>query len=96
MRRFAFGARFFSRLASLIGALSAGVAAAAEMGLDGSLRPVRGAMAMAEAAARMDVAALLLAPESAAEAAAVEGVRVLPARTLSAGDWLAGLRDESP
>jgi magnesium chelatase family protein len=73
------------------------VAAAAEMGLDGSLRPVRGAMAMAEAAARMELEALLLAPESAAEAAAVEGVRVVPARTLAeAADILWGTIEAPP
>jgi len=58
------------------------IAAAAEMGLDGSLRPVRGAMAMAEEAARLDLDGMLVAPESAVEAAAVPGLRVLPARTL--------------
>jgi magnesium chelatase family protein len=73
------------------------VAAAAEMGLDGSLRPVRGAMAMAEAAARMEIEALLLAPESAAEAAAVDGVRVVPARTLAeAADILWGTIEPPP
>jgi magnesium chelatase family protein len=59
------------------------VAAAAELGLDGALRPVRGAMAMAETASRLGLDGLLMAPASAAEAAAVGGVPVLAARSLN-------------
>jgi magnesium chelatase family protein len=59
------------------------IAAAAELGLDGALRPVRGAMAMAETASRLGLDALVMAPASAAEAAAVGGVRVLAARSLN-------------
>ncbi len=58
------------------------IAAAAELALDGTLRPVRGALAMAAAAARHDLDALVLAPESAGEAAAIAGVPVMAARTL--------------
>src|SRR5205814_8299299 len=59
------------------------IAAAAELGLDGALRPVRGAMAMAETAAQLGLDGLVMAPASAAEAAAVGGVRVLAARSLN-------------
>ena len=58
------------------------VAAAAELGLDGALRPVRGALAMAEAAGRLGVDALVVAPESASEAALAGTVPVIAARTL--------------
>ena len=58
------------------------IAAAAELGLDGTLRPVRGAMAMAESAARLGLDGLLMSPESAAEAASVAGAPVLAARSL--------------
>jgi magnesium chelatase family protein len=58
------------------------VAAAAELGLDGGLRPVRGALAMAEAAARVGADALVVAPASAAEAAMAGSVPVIAARSL--------------
>ena len=58
------------------------VAAAAELGLDGGLRPVRGALAMAEAAGRVGVDALVVAPGSAAEAAMAGTVPVIAARSL--------------
>lgn len=58
------------------------VAAAAELGLDGRLRPVRGALAMADAATRAGIPELVVAPESAAEAALAGTVRVLAARNL--------------
>ena len=58
------------------------VAAAAELGLDGRLRPVRGALAMAEAARRAGVEALVVAGESAAEAGLGGGVEIIAARDL--------------
>ena len=58
------------------------VAAAAELGLDGALRPVRGALAMAEAAGILGVDALIVAPQSAAEAALAGTVPVIAARSL--------------
>ena len=71
------------------------VAAVAELGLDGALRPVRGALAMAQDAARAGVSELLMAPQNAAEAAQVPGISVLAARTLNeAVDILCG-RSES-
>lgn len=59
------------------------IAAAAELGLDGTLRPVRGAMAMAESAHQLGLDGLVMSPESAAEAAAVAGAPVVPAGTLT-------------
>jgi magnesium chelatase family protein len=58
------------------------VAAAAELGLDGRLRPVRGALAMAEAARRAGVEALIVAGESAVEAGLGGGVEIIAARDL--------------
>jgi magnesium chelatase family protein len=58
------------------------VAAAAELGLDGTLRPVRGALAMAEAAGRVGAEALVVSPESATEAALAGTVPVIAARSL--------------
>lgn len=54
---------------------------AGELSLNGELRPVRGALAMAWHAAGAG-RTLILPPENAAEAALVEGIRVLPARHL--------------
>ena len=45
------------------------VGAAAELGLDGRLRPVHGVLAMMEAAGRLGLDGMLVAPENAAEAA---------------------------
>jgi len=47
-----------------------------ELSLDGSLRPVRGALSIAVCAARRGIQNLLLPSENAAEAAVAEGVRV--------------------
>jgi magnesium chelatase family protein len=58
------------------------VAAAAELGLDGALRPVRGALAMAEAAGREGAEALIVSPQSATEAALAGTVPVIAARSL--------------
>lgn len=54
---------------------------AGELSLNGELRPVRGALAMAWCAARAG-RTLILPVENAAEAALVKNARVLPARTL--------------
>jgi len=73
------------------------VAAAAELGLDGTLRPVRGAMAMADTARHLELDCLFMSPESAAEALAVVGAPVIPARTLTeAVDILWGRAEPSP
>ncbi len=58
------------------------VAAVGELGLDGSVRPVSGVLALAESARRRGVGALLLPLANAREAALVEGLEVLPVATL--------------
>ncbi|MGI9538571.1 MAG: YifB family Mg chelatase-like AAA ATPase [Miltoncostaeaceae bacterium] len=59
-----------------------GVGAVGELGLDGCLRPVAGALVMAEHAARSGWQRLVVPAASAAEAALVEGVEVLGATGL--------------
>ena len=59
-----------------------GVWSAAELGLDGSLRSVRGVLALALAARSQGVRALLVASANAAEARLVEGLTVWAAGTL--------------
>jgi magnesium chelatase family protein len=60
-----------------------GVAAVGELGLDGTLRPVRGALSVAEACKASRVSTLFLPEENAPEAAVVGGVEVFGARNLS-------------
>ena len=70
------------------------VGAAAELGLDGRLRPIQGAIAIAEAAGRQGLEGLLVAPENAVEASLAEAVPVLPAYDLyEAVQILAGRAD---
>ena len=67
----------------------AGVWCAGELGLDGQLRPVRGALAIALAARRAGARALLLPAANAAEAALVEKLAVWAACDLGqALQWL--------
>ncbi|MEY4296979.1 MAG: hypothetical protein RLZZ423_158 [Cyanobacteriota bacterium] len=67
----------------------AGVWCAGELGLDGRLRPVRGALAMALAARRAGARALLLPASNLAEAALVEELAIWPAADLAqALQWL--------
>jgi magnesium chelatase family protein len=54
-----------------------------ELGLEGDLRPVRGAISVALAARRAGMTGLILPAGNAAEAAAVEGVAVFGASSLS-------------
>ena len=73
------------------------VAAAAELGLDGRLRPVGGVLACAEAAGRHGLEAIVVSPENAAEAALADAVRVLPAHDLyEAVEMLCGRADPPP
>lgn len=58
------------------------ILAYAEVGLDGRLRPSRGTLSAAITARRRGLNAILVAPESAREAAEVEGIEVLAAGTL--------------
>ncbi len=54
-----------------------------ELSLDGSLKPVRGALPVAVAARQAGFSGLILPPENAPEAAVVEGVEIIPAATLA-------------
>ena len=54
----------------------------AEIGLDGRLRPARGTLSAAFTAQRRGLAAVLVPPEAAREAAEVGGIEVLAVRTL--------------
>lgn len=63
---------------------------AAELGLDGALRPVTGILPAAQAAAAAGCSTLVVAPGNAAEAAAVPGITVVGADNL--GDVVAWLR----
>lgn len=69
-----------------------------ELALDGSTRPVRGALSMASAAAQAgDVKGLLVPTANAAEAAVVEGIEVIPIGSLSeAVAFLAGAIEIEP
>ena len=53
-----------------------------ELALDGQIQPVRGTLAVGLACRRRGIAALLVPRDNSAEAAAVDGLRVLPAATL--------------
>jgi magnesium chelatase family protein len=64
-----------------------------ELSLDGSLKPVRGALPVAVAARKAGLSGLILPIENAAEAAVVEGIDVLPAATLA--DVVQFLRGET-
>lgn len=59
-----------------------GIWCAGELGLDGSLRPVRGAMAVAMAARQAGARALVLPAANRAEASLVAGLPLVPAGTL--------------
>jgi magnesium chelatase family protein len=64
------------------GAVTDGVAAIGELGLDGSLRPVAGALAVAESLHRRGLRGLVLPAANAAEAALVADLAVYPVHTL--------------
>jgi len=53
-----------------------------ELGLDGGIQPVRGTLAVGLACRRRGITTLVVPRDNAAEAAAVEDLRVLPAATL--------------
>ncbi|MGD2120168.1 MAG: YifB family Mg chelatase-like AAA ATPase [Gemmatimonadota bacterium] len=59
-----------------------GKAFVGELGLDGGLRPLRGALSLAEGCKRAGVETLVLPAKNAAEAAVVRGLEVLGAGTL--------------
>lgn len=58
------------------------IAAVGELGLDGGVRPVTGALAIAEGLRRRDAAGVVVPAANAAEAALVEGLAVYPVRDL--------------
>ena len=64
-----------------------------EVGLEGDLRPVRGALSMALAARQAGLAGVVLPADNVSEAAVVEGITVRGARTL--GEVCAHFRGES-
>mgnify|MGYP001612179160 CR=1 FL=1 len=59
-----------------------GVAFAGELSLDGSLRPIRGALSIALAAHKNGLTSLVLPTENAAEASLVRDITIIPAQTL--------------
>lgn len=70
---------------------------AAELSLDGGLKPVPGALALALLAGQEHARGLLVAPENGREAALAEGVQVLAPRTLAeAAAFLAGRVELTP
>lgn len=71
-----------------------GVGVIGELGLDGSIRPVPGTLALVDALRQAGTTSVLIPMGSAAEAALVAGVRVLPCRSLA--ETRACLKDESP
>ena len=74
-----------------------GVGVVGELGLDGSLRPIPGVLVMVDALRRSGAAAVLVPADNAAEAALVDGIRILPARSLAeARDALKGEGDWAP
>jgi magnesium chelatase family protein len=67
------------------------VLASGELALDGSIRPIRGALSMAMLALEVDAAAFLLPVANAGEAALQDGAPLVPVASLTeARDWLAG------
>src|SRR6266511_242614 len=61
-----------------------GVAVLGELGLDGAVRPVPGALALVDALARAGASAVVVPEANALEAMLVTGVEVRPARSLTA------------
>ena len=54
-----------------------------ELGLDGTIRPIRGALPLAQEAKRMGFAEIFLPKENAVEAALVEGIKIFGASSLA-------------
>lgn len=55
---------------------------AGELGLDGSLRPIRGAVSIAEASRAAGVTKLFVPEQNTAQAGLVDGLEIIPVRTL--------------
>lgn len=82
----------------------AGIVHVGELSLDGSIQPARGVLPIAAEARRNGARALLLPYDNLAEASVVEGLRLLPVRTLteavarlnqSEAEWPAYAREQS-
>ncbi|MGH8992880.1 MAG: YifB family Mg chelatase-like AAA ATPase [Acidimicrobiia bacterium] len=71
-----------------------GIGVVGELGLDGSIRPVPGTLALVDALRQEGMTSVLIPLASAAEAALVEGIRVLPCRSLA--EARSCLKDEEP
>lgn len=71
-----------------------GIGVIGELGLDGSIRPVPGTLALVDALRQSGATAVLIPMGNAAEASLVEGIRVLPCRSLA--EARACLKDEEP
>ncbi len=70
---------------------------AGELALDGRLRPIRGALAVASMAQKMGAEGVVIPSENGAEASVVQGVNVLAASTLSqVVGWLNGMLEPEP
>jgi magnesium chelatase family protein len=67
---------------SVSSTLAAGTVFVGELSLDGELRPITGALALALAAAHMGAKRIVLPKACAAEAAVVDGIEVLAAKSL--------------
>lgn len=65
-----------------------------ELSLDGTLKPIRGALPVAVACRQAGLTGLIVPPDNAAEAAVVEGIEVITATTLA--DAVQFLRGEQP
>ena len=61
-----------------------GLWCAGELGLDGSLRPCRGVIALAEKAHQQKARALMVSPENAHDASLIEGLGIRTAPNLRA------------
>lgn len=72
-------------------------AAAGELALDGSIRPVAGALCLATGVRERGLRGILLPVENASEAGVVEGVEAIPVRNLNeAVSFIAGTSDIRP
>lgn len=71
-----------------------GVAVLGELGLDGTVRPVAGTLALVDAVARAGAGSVIVPAANAAEAALVPDIHVRNARSL--GELLACLKGEAP
>lgn len=84
----------FLRIAGLEPATPARRVFVGELGLNGEVRPLRGALCLALAARDAGFEELVLPADNAAEASAVDGIRIVPVSSLAAA--VAHLRGEPP